>query len=285
MPYAYLLLLRPQQWVKNAFVFAPLLFAFRFDDVEAWQAAVIAFLAFIAASGAVYIFNDLRDIEHDKLHPRKRFRPLASGAVTPLSAALLGVALTGGAFAAATLLPLPATGILALYFLLNLAYSLELKKFAVLDVIIVSSGYVLRVLMGGFAVGVAVSSWLILTTFMLALFIAFCKRRAELEAMGDKPTRNSLKGYNLPFLDKLINLSCASTLITYAIYAVQTSQEIGKLSFLFTVAFVVYGLFRYLQNIYVFKHGESPESLVYRDPVFLVNLVLWGATTLGIMML
>ncbi len=272
-------LLRPRQWIKNGFVLAPLLFALEINNPDAWRNAVFAVAAFICVSGATYILNDIRDRDSDRKHPKKKLRPIAAGRIDIRTALQAATFLITAGIGFAALLPAACIGILLFYFMMNLAYSFHLKRVAILDVLVIAAGFVLRVLMGGMAIDVLISPWILIATFMLALFLCFGKRRRELKEQGDE-LRQSLVYYNEAFLDKLITLSCTSAFLTYAIYSVEMANRTGRNALVFTVVFVAFGLFRYLQHIYVDKGGEEPEQILYRDPMFLGNLLLWLAATL-----
>ena len=203
-----ILLLRPAHWVKNVFVLAPLVFAQKLTDPEAVHLALQAFVAFCLASSAVYIFNDIRDRAEDRLHPLKRNRPLAAGTVSVQAAAMLAVAVAAGALAIGARLGTGFLLVLTAYLVLNQLYSLSLKHVVILDVMVVSLGFVLRVIAGGIAIAVQISAWLLLCTFFVALFLAFSKRRHELmlltdDASGQRPV---LSRYSPAFLDQLINV-------------------------------------------------------------------------------
>ncbi len=277
-------LLRPKQWVKNAFVLAPLFFSLEFLDAAVWPAALWAVLSFVLMSSAVYVLNDISDAEADRHHPDKKTRPIAAGQVSvPLAVLLMLVLLLAGAGVAFVFLPRECSAVLAVYAVMNLAYSRGLKHVAILDVTLIAVGYVLRVLMGGYAIAVAISPWIVLATFVLALFLGFGKRRHELRLESDQ-IRPSLDAYNRPLLDKLINVSCGAALMCYAIYAAETAQALGKVELIYTVAFVAFGLFRYLQFIYFDREGGAPELILYQDRWFVLNLALWLLVTLGVLM-
>jgi len=277
-------LLRPHQWTKNFFVFAPLLFAFEYENLDSWRYALLAFFAFTFMAGACYVLNDLKDAEHDKLHPTKKRRPIAAGEVSKSTAiTLLVISLL---ISIICVLPLSEESrvILALYGLLNVAYSLLLKRFALIDVMSIAAGFVLRVLMGGFAIGVEVSSWIILTTFLLAMLLGFGKRYHEMGVEGYSDARESLQGYSKPLLDRLLGISCATTLMSYALYCTETGRNTTPY-LVFTVIFVAFGLFYYLQKVYTSdKPGVGePEQLVLKDPIFIANAVLWLGSTLWLL--
>jgi len=275
-------ILRPKQWIKNAFVFAPCVFALQFNNIADLRRAIIATLCFIAVSSAVYIFNDFMDLADDRNHPTKKFRPLASGKIGVKKASLLMVFLLFLGYALCNFLPHACFVIMLIYLIFNISYSKALKKYAIIDVLIIATGFVLRVLMGGYAIEVQVSSWIILSTFLLALFLAFGKRYNEMNIEGSKQ-RQSLKGYNKDVLGKMITVSCSAALICYGIYATDIARKTGKDAFVYTVIFVVFGLFRYLQIIFVNDGGGEPEKILFRDKIFLLNLVLWLICSVSIL--
>lgn len=276
-------LLRPKQWIKNAFVLAPLLFSHQFTYVESWKLSLWAVLCFFCVACVVYIANDIKDIEEDRLHPVKRLRPLAAGEITQLSAVLLACAFAASSLFFMTLLPYGCALIAIVYVLLNVFYTYHLKRFAIVDIFFIASCYVLRVLMGCYALDVTVSPWIILTTFLLALFLGFGKRYHEIGLSEYAQSKSNLQHYNRALLDRLITISGGGALITYAIYTAEISTRLGAVNMVYTVAFVAFGLFRYLQSIYVYGQGGEPETIILRDRWQLVNLVLWLAVTMWIL--
>jgi len=278
-----LLLLRPKQWIKNLLVLAPLFFAGKFTEIAAWQQGLLAMLAFIAVSSVVYIINDLRDVEEDRLHPVKKLRPLAAGSVTPLRAGLLAALTSAAALFFLSQLPLACAVLLCVYLISNVLYTLVLKRHALLDVFFIASCYVMRVLMGCYALAVTVSPWIILATFFLALFIAFSKRYHEVGIESYAASKPNLANYNHALLDRLVNVSGCAALITYAIYTAEIAKHTGRVEIVYTTAFVAFGLFRYLQAVYVQGRGGEPETLLLTDRWQQVNLSLWLATTLWLM--
>ncbi|MDE3016096.1 MAG: UbiA prenyltransferase family protein [Pseudomonadota bacterium] len=278
-----LTLLRPRQWIKNGFVLAPLFFARRFMDPQAWVLATLATLAFLAVSCAVYIVNDWHDMEEDRLHPTKRLRPLAAGKVTRREAALLAIIFVAAAAALLMRLPGSCAAAAELYATFNLAYTFFLKRLALIDVFLIATGYVLRVLTGCYALSVTVSPWIILTTFLLALFLGFGKRYHEIGISGYAEAKPNLRQYNRDLLDRLVTITGGAALITYAIYTVDVAHATGRLSIVYTVAFVAFGLFRYLQSIYVYNQGGEPENVIFRDKWQLANMAIWLAVTLWIL--
>ncbi len=276
-------LVRPKQWIKNAFVFAPLFFAHAFLDPHAWVLTIMAALAFLSVSCVVYICNDIRDVEEDRLHPVKKKRPLASGELKVSTAAGLGFALALGCVALLGILPYECAVVAAIYLVFNLAYTFVLKHIALLDIFFIASCYVLRVLMGCYALQVTVSPWIILTTFLLALFLGFGKRYHEMGFEEYVKNKANLQQYSRPLLDKLVVISGGAALMAYAIYTTEMARQIGKVEMVYTVGFVAFGLFRYLQQIYVFDQGGEPESVIIRDKWQVINGVLWLIVTLAIL--
>lgn len=270
--------------MKNLFVLVPLVFAHRLDRFDLALRSASAFVAFCAAASAVYLLNDLRDREADRLHPVKRFRPIAAGELATSAALATSGLLAAGALALAWSLGLGFSICLGIYLVLNVLYSLGLKRLVILDVMTIALGFVLRVEAGALAIAVEVSSWLLLCTIFVALFLGFAKRRHELAHQpGSSPgTRAVLEHYNLTFVDQLINVVTASTVVSYALYTVDpaTAARLGTPYLVATVPLVLFGIFRFLFLLYQKSDAASPTDAILRDPPFLVNLVLWGAMVL-----
>ncbi len=271
--------LRPQQWIKNLFIFAPLIFSQNIFNRPLLLRTMVAFAAFCLISSAHYIFNDLRDIEDDRRHPVKSQRPLASGRLKkgPAIAALVVIGAAGLALAAGINTPflLMAAG----YLVLQTAYSMWLKHVVILDVFVVAAGFLIRVVAGGLAIQVEISSWLLICTILLSLFLAMGKRRYELVLL-DKDAANHrpiLREYNTYLLDQMISVVTASTLVAYCLYTIsaETVAKFGTRNLLFTVPFVLYGIFRYLYLIHQKAEGGTPEALIIRDKPLLVDIFLW----------
>jgi 4-hydroxybenzoate polyprenyltransferase len=273
-------LARPRHWVKNAFVFMPLPFALavgaRLDPLS----FALGLAGFCLANSAVYAFNDTRDAERDRLHPEKRERPVASGRVSP-AAALVWSALLLGAGAALVAFSghAGALTVLAIYAGLNVFYSLGGKNVALLDVFLLSSGFVLRVVLGCVLVDVEPSSWLLLCSSTLALFLALAKRRGDLVRGMDESHRPSLGGYNLPFLDHAMAITAAMTLIAYALYTIEGHVLREGREFA-TLPFVVFGVLEYLRLAQVRGEGDSPVDLLLSSPVILICGLGWAAAAL-----
>jgi 4-hydroxybenzoate polyprenyltransferase len=281
--------MRPHQWIKNGFVFLGVVFGHRWEDANLVAGVLELFAAFCLVSSAVYVMNDIADREADRLHPAKRSRPLAQGEVGVGWAVALCVALALAGFALAAAVSLPALVIAAAYVGLNLAYSAGLKHVAILDVFMISGGFMLRILAGTVGVGIVPSKWLLLCGLMLTLFLGFGKRRAELLALttdngnanGAAGQRAALEGYSRLLLDRLIMVSVAGAAIGYALYTVdaQTIALHGTDRLIFTLPFVLYGLFRYLQVVYSKGGGGDPAWELLRDPHLIAATVGWlGAT-------
>ena len=285
---AFVKSLRPYQWVKNGLVFAGVLFAGRLTDGASMTRALEGFVAFSLLSGAVYLFNDMRDAAADRLHPQKRRRPIASGALAPGLAwgGLAVVLLVAGLLAAH--LGTPFAGTAGAYLVLSIAYSLGLKHVVLVDVMAIAAGFVLRAIAGvellvPIAPAVELSPWLLVCTFFLALFLACGKRRQELLHMaGDRAAnpRRVLLSYNEAFLDTLVTVCAATTLVAYAIYTIwpATVEKFHTTALLWTVPFVTYGTFRYLWLTRVGDEGEDPSHVIVTDRPLLVAVLLWAAT-------
>jgi 4-hydroxybenzoate polyprenyltransferase len=277
---ALLLTLRPEQWTKNLLVFAGLMFGGRLLDVAALWQAIAAFAVFCALSSAVYIFNDLADREVDRLHPLKSTRPIASGDLSPARAAMTGIVLAGVGLAVATLLR-PELGLAgAAYLLLLLLYSAALKHLVIVDVLVISGGFVLRAVAGAIAVDVPISHWLLVCTTLLALFLALSKRRHELTLLGEGAVshRRILEEYSPYLLDQMIAVVTASTLVAYTLYTTDadTAARLGTSRLGLTIPFVLYGIFRYLYLVHQKRGGGSPSTLLVTDRPLLACVALWA---------
>lgn len=272
--------LRPAQWAKNSFVLAPLVFARKLADPAAVEHGLLALVAFCLASSAVYLGNDLRDRDEDRKHPLKKDRPLASGALGAPAAVAALVALLVAAAALAYRLGAEFSWILGAYLLLNVLYTGWFKRMVILDVMSIALGFVLRVEAGARAVPVVVSSWLLLCTIFVALFLAFSKRRHEITLLQESASeqRKVLDQYSPAFLDQMINVVTASTVVSYALYAVspETVEKYHSEHLVYTVPLVLFGIFRYLYLMYQLADRRSPTDAILRDPPFLINIALWG---------
>jgi decaprenyl-phosphate phosphoribosyltransferase len=292
----YLKLLRIEQWIKNCFVFVPLFFSGNITNLDLLTKSVFAFVIFSLAASCIYIINDYSDIESDKIHPEKRNRPLASGviskptAITILSVLMIScialIIFTQNYFNLSVLnikifllqfnLWKVAT-IIAVYFFMNLAYTFKLKHVAIVDINIISIGFVLRVLAGGYATGILISQWAILLTFILALVLAIGKRRGELiNAQISGKTRKALDGYNVQFADIALSISCTLAIVCYLMFTLSPEVQARFHSrVFFTVIFVVFAFLRYLQQTLVYNKTESPTKIIYKDQYIQVTMLLW----------
>jgi 4-hydroxybenzoate polyprenyltransferase len=275
---AAVLSLRPRQWAKNLFVFAGLIFSQSLFSPLVWP-ALAAFLIFCALSGAVYVFNDLADIEKDRLHPAKRNRPIARGALPVPAAAALGVGLLAGSLIAAAFLPLGFGLTAAAYAALLIAYSIWLKHIVIVDVLTVAAGFVLRAVAGAEAIAVEISGWLVICTILIALFLALGKRRHEYRTLRGEAAahRPILAEYSESFLDQMVAVVTASTVTAYALYTMspETVAKFNTRLLPVTLPFVLYGIFRYLYLLYRRELGGNPSDLLLNDRALLVNTGLW----------
>lgn len=304
--YNTLRLLRPRQWIKNFAVFAAIVFAGRLFEPDALQKVVVGFFVFCTLSSAIYICNDIADIEKDRLHPFKRFRPLANGNISIQLAIILAVLLTIASFLVGFFFVTPAFFIATIvYAVLQYSYSLFLKDIAVIDILALAAGYILRVYAGEFASGAHISVWLLLTTISLSLFLAIGKRRSELTLISQYPpsqiakTRKSLSHYSERLLDVYGSIFATSTFISYALFTFLESSNGFRVNLgilmpeflpeffqrkwlMITIFPVVYGLMRYLQDIYEKHEGESPEKVLLSDKPLIVAVTIWVVLVIGI---
>jgi 4-hydroxybenzoate polyprenyltransferase len=284
-------LIRPVQWSKNLILFTAVLFSPA--RVVAANPIVLlrvtqGFFAFCMLSASVYALNDLLDLEADRNHPKKKNRPLPSGKVSPSGAAAISAAFALAGITWAFLLDYYFGWIAVAYLIANLGYSLGMKRVVILDVLLLSLGFVFRAV-GGVALirlmipGVYVSYWLILCAFLLSLFLALAKRRHEIALLGSEASKHraSLADYNLAFIDQMISILTAATLVSYSLYTISddTLAHYGTRNLFWTLPFVVYGLFRYLYLIYRRGEGGDPSSLLIHDKPTLANVALWGCVT------
>ena len=276
-------LMRSQQWVKNSFVFIGLLFGHAWHDPHLVAQVVIAFFAFCLVSSSIYTFNDIVDVEQDKLHPRKCKRPLASGAVSMLAAiklaALLGVLGLALAYAASPAVLIILSG----YVLMNIAYSRKLKHVVILDVFIIATGFMLRILAGTLGVGIPPSQWLLLCGLMVTLFLGFTKRRAEIITLNEEKSshRKVLEQYSPVLLDKMIGITASGVIMSYSLYTMNsdTIRIHGTVNLIYTVPFVMYGVFRYIYLLHHQNKGGDTAQDFMRDLHLLIAVGAWALTT------
>lgn len=275
--------MRPRQWTKNLLLYAGIIFAAELDDPERWIQATAAFAAYCLASSAAYIFNDVRDAAHDRLHPLKRRRPIASGAVRTGRALNIAGILAALAFAIVAPLGWGSLAYMAGFLGLQVAYSLGLKNISLIDVMAISGLFVIRAAAGAEAVDVPISPWLIVCTALLALFLALAKRRGELASTGvEGAGRPVLSGYSFPLVDQLVSIVAACTIVAYSLYTFEAREGSAMMA---TIPFVVYGLFRYIQLMHREDLGEEPENVLLTDVPILVTIAGWAVTSAVILAL
>lgn len=265
--------LRPHQWVKNAFVFAGIIFANELDDPGAWGSAIACFVAFCAASSAAYLVNDIRDAEEDRAHPLKRTRPIATGELSATMAGATAAGLLALATGLALFLGLDVLLFLLLFVALQGAYTAVLKNIAILDVFAIALLFVIRAAVGAAAVGVEISTWLLLCTGLLSLLLALAKRRAELVLVdeGQAAGRRSLYGYSVSYVDQCLTLVGAATVIAYSLYSIEAAVP----GMAVTIPFVAYGVLRYLMLVHLRGWGEEPDRILIKDRPLQLAIVVW----------
>lgn len=275
--------MRPKQWVKNIVIFAALIFDRQLTKVTSLLPTLAGFFLFCFITGAVYIINDLADLEADRKHPKKRFRPLAAGVLPVRVAQAAAIILLLLAFPLAYWLSREFAAVAAVYFLLNLAYSKWLKHIPLIDVLSIAAGFLLRVIAGVVLIEVErFSPWLYVVTTLGALYLGFGKRRAELALLaGDANAhRRVLNGYTLPFLDQLITIVSSTTIIAYSLYTFSAPNLPPNHTMMLTIPFVIYGIFRYLYLVQVEHKGGAPEDLAFTDHPLQLVILLWGLAVL-----
>lgn len=271
--------MRPKQWTKNLILFAALIFSQNLFHAQSFLRVLEAFILFTLLSGGVYIFNDLIDIEKDRYHPKKSQRPLAAGRLSPGNAIIASLLIGFTSLYFSFLLNIRFGMVAISYLVLQLTYTFSLKHIIILDVFSVAAGFVLRVIAGAVVIGVPVSTWLVVCTMLLALFLSFCKRRHELTNLEEEAVnhRKSLKGYSPYLLDQMIAVVTASTLISYALYTMsaETVQKFGTTDLKYTIPLVLFGIFRYLYLIHQKDEGGSPESVILKDKAMIFNILTY----------
>ncbi len=280
---ALLKTMRPRQWTKNAFLFAALVFDSKLFHVADFLRTLAGFVLFCLISSAVYVFNDIADAEADRQHPTKRHRPIAAGVLPVPLALTFGVLLTALSLACAWLLGWPFTLTLCLYLALMLAYSKLFKHIPILDVLCIAAGFVLRVHAGVTLIVVErFSPWLYVIMTLLALYLGFGKRRAELALLANDASfhRKVLDGYTIPLLDQYISIISATTIVAYSLYTFFRPEAPGNHALMLTIPFVVYGVFRYLYLIQVEHAGGAPEDILLSDRPLQIAIALWGLAVL-----
>jgi len=282
-PADFIKLMRPHQWVKNAFVFVGLLFGHAWAVPELVLGALLAAAGFCLTASAIYIVNDYADRERDQVHPKKRHRPIASGKVTPGAALTFAAALGLSGLVLAFLASPVVLALTGLYAVMNLAYSFSLKAVVILDVFIIAAGFILRILAGTLGIGVAPSQWLLVCSLFLTLFLGFTKRRSELLAVGADFIihRKALLHYNPALLDKMIAICAGAAIMSYSLYTMSpgTVRLHATENLIYTIPFVVYGMFRYLHLLHAKKTDGDTSHELARDPHLAVTVLGWAATT------
>ena len=289
----YIQLLRPLQWLKNFFVFAPIFFSNKLLEADFFWPTLVVFASFCLIASSIFCFNDLRDVEADRQHPKKCKRPIASGAVSVKGGYAMMLICTIGAF---LLIPLAKSAntpylyiIVAVYWLMNVAYCIKLKQFAILDVAIIAVGFVMRVLIGGLTTDIWVSHWLVMLTFLVTLFLAFTKRNDDFrlyEQTGTKP-RVSITGYNKTFINEATAIIASVTMVCYIMYTMspEVIERMGTRYVYLTSGWVLAGLLRYLQNMIVFGLSGSPTKSIVKDHFVQFCILGWIASFFAIIYL
>ena len=284
---AFLRALRPHQWTKNLLVYAALLFSKHLFEREPFLLATGAFLSFCGVSGAVYLWNDIADIERDRLHPKKKTRPIASGALSVRAATVGALLLCAFSLAAAFAIDSRLGLTAAAYLVLNLGYSFGLKHAVILDVLSLSLGFVMRALAGGFAIDAPVTEWLLVLTLLLALFLALAKRRHEITSLGEGAAshRAILAEYSPYLIDRMTAVVTASVVTAYAFYTLspETVQKFGTARLSWTLPLVLYGIFRYLYLVHQKDQGDSPSDMLLTDRPLLAAVALWAILVIAIL--
>ncbi len=277
---AWMRLIRPKQWIKNAFIFVPLFFGGALFHVDALLCGIITFFSFSFAASSIYCLNDIIDVEADRRHPVKCHRPIASGAVSISQAYILMLVMFALSIGIVCVLgSLEVIGIITFYWLLNLAYCGKLKQYAIIDVCIVAFGFVLRLLAGGVATHIMLSKWIVLMTFLITLFMSFAKRRDDvvrMEKTGEAPRKNTIR-YNLTFINQAITITASVTLVCYIMYTVspEVIENFHTENLYLTSVFVLVGLLRYIQIAVVDQQSGDPTKIILRDRITQFILLAW----------
>lgn len=275
----YISLIRPKDWAKNLFLFIPVFFAGQIFNVEILTEVFGGFICFSLVASSIYIINDYRDIEDDKIHPVKRKRPLASGSVSKSTAIIISITFLIAGFVGAWFIRDKFFFVLSIYFLLNLGYSFGLKNVSVLDIFIISIGFVLRVKSGAVIGRIGLSEWLTIMVFLLALFLAIAKRRDDvlLKQVSGTDMRKAVKGYNLDFINAALSLICAVIIVSYFMYTMsaEVTERLQTHRLYYTCLFVLAGIFRYMQLIFIQQKSQSPTKILYKDRFIQITIILW----------
>ncbi len=277
---AVLRLIRPKQWIKNAFVFVPLFFGGELFQTDALLSGLIAFVAYCFAASSIYCFNDIHDVEADRNHPVKCLRPIASGDISIKTAyMLMATSFLLSIVTVAALDSWETMGVILFYWCLNLCYCIKLKHYAIIDVCVVAFGFVLRLMAGGMATDVVLSKWIVLMTFLITLFMSFAKRRDDvlrMERTGEPPRKNTIR-YNLTFINQAITITASVTLVCYIMYTVSPDvcQRFHTDNLYLTTVFVLLGLLRYIQIAVVDQKSGDPTKIILRDRITQLIVFAW----------
>lgn len=275
-------LLRPHHYVKNLLIFLPLFFALKITDVELLFNTLIAFIAFSISASAIYILNDYFDIEDDRLHPKKKLRPLASGSISKNQALVIMTVLFIVGFSLITILSVKASSILIIYVIINIFYSFYLKHIAIIDITIIAIGFILRLFVGAAVSNTQLSMWIVIMTFLSALFLALAKRRDDvlIYLNTGKKMRKVIDGYNLQFLDAAMIIMASVVIVAYTIYttSAEVIERVHSEYLYLTALFVILGILRYLQITFVLKDSGSPTRIVLKDHFIQLTLLGWIST-------
>ncbi len=279
---ALIKLMRPHQYSKNVFIFLPLFFALQITNSELLISVFIAFIAFSLTASAIYTFNDYNDIEDDRQHPKKKSRPLASDDISKSQAIIIMAILAIAGFTLMATLSINAVGIMAAYVVMNIAYSLYLKHIAILDVTIIAIGFVLRLFIGSAVTNISLSTWIVIMTFLLALFMALAKRRDDMliYLKTGKKMRKVIDGYNLQFLDTTMVVMAPVVIVSYIIYttSAEVVARVNSEYLYLTSLFVILGIMRYLKMVFVHKDSGSPTKIILKDHFMQLILLGWSVT-------
>jgi 4-hydroxybenzoate polyprenyltransferase len=275
--------LRPKHWVKNLFIFAGPFFSLKIFDLDNLSRLVIAFFCWCLVTSAMYLFNDIKDRQEDVLHPHKKARPLASGKLDVKDAYIAFALLSFSSIIFSIKLNFNFSIFVILYFLINVLYTVYLKHVIILDVMCIASGFVFRVASGAVLIGVGLSEWIIMCTFLLSLFLGFGKRQEEIMSLEEEAVRHRkvLKDYDKGFLEHVPYVLVSSTIVCYILYTVsqEAVRKFGTKNLIYTTPFVIYGLFRYVYIAYEKKKGADPTQVLFQDMPTVINIILWVITT------
>lgn len=277
-----LISMRPKQWYKNFIIFISIVFSFNIQNLEMWSIVIFAFFIFCIISGGEYLINDILDAEKDKRHPKKQKRPIASGKLKMTHALIFAIILIIGGIVASYFINIQFMILSISYVILILLYSLRLKHIVIVDLLVISIGFVIRAIAGGVAIKVLISPWLIVCTFLLALFLAIAKRRHEVVLLGDdgENHRKILKDYSTIVLDQMMSIVTAALIISYSMYTFQSISN--NYYMMLTIPFAIYGIFRYLVLVHTSNFGGEAEML-FKDKGMQLCMILWGLTAIAVL--